>query len=204
MRTLKTRNGNPTKAWYICDLKVGENHRGEHLPTALIKKGAWRLLQCRRGFGVCMDGLDGKMSKSARIGMHHSVFSGLLETTHFNQYKLNEQQVQDHYKAIQKKFHENRFMKKEPLSFVSNKGLKDYQVVNRKTGESKPMKLLHAKLSSKGQNIPQKGYDHVFSTVEGSPLDTALQKIAKPSLTGRYVSFGMKEIDFNQITSAEI
>lgn len=40
LRTLKTRNGNPIKAWYICDLKVGENYRGEHLATALIKKGA--------------------------------------------------------------------------------------------------------------------------------------------------------------------
>ena len=204
LRILKTHNGNPTKTWYVCDLKVGENHRGEHLPTTLIKKGAWRILQCRRGFGVCIDELDGKMSKSARISMQRSFFSGLLEATPFNQYKLSAQQVQDHYKVIQEKFCENSFMKKEYLSFVSNKGLKDYQVVNRKTGVSRPMKLLHAKPSSKEQNMPQKGYNHVFSTVKGSSLDTTLQKIAKPSLTGRYVSFGMKEIDFNQITSAEI
>lgn len=204
LRTLKARNGDPTKAWYVCDLKVGENHRGEHLPTTLIKKGAWRFLQCKRAFGVCMDELNGKMSKSARVSTQHSFFSGLLETTHFNRYKLSAQQVQDHYKAIQEKFCKSRFMKKEYLSFVSNEGLKDYQVINRKTGASKPMKLLHAKPSSKEQNMPQEGYDHVFSAVKGSSLDITLQKIAEPSLTGRFVSFGMKEIDFNQITSAEI
>ncbi len=205
LRTLKTRDGNSIKAWYICDLKVGKNHRGEHLPTSLIKKAAWRFLQCRRGFGVCIDEPDGKMSKSARIGMQRSLFSGLLKATHFNQYRLSGKQVRDHHEDIRKVFCESRFMKeKEGLSFASNEGLKDDQLVDKKTGESKPMKLLHAKPGPIEQGELQEGYDHVFSAVKGTLLDTCLQKIAKPSLTGRYISFGMKEVDFNQITSAEI
>ena len=204
LRTLKTRDGKSIKTWYICDLKVGENHRGEHLPTSLIKKAAWRFLQCRRGFGVCIDEPDGKMSKSARIGMQHSLFSGLLKETHFNQYNLSAKQVRDHRESIRKVFCESRLMKEtEDLSFVSNKGLKDYRLV-KKWGESKHMKLLHAKPGSIGQGVPQEGYDHVFSAVKGTFLDTDLQKIAEPSLTGRYISLGMKEVDFNQITSAEI
>ena len=62
---------------------------------------------------MCADELDGKMSKSARIGMQRSVFSGLLEETHFSQYKLSAQQVQDHYQFIEEKFYENRFMKEK-------------------------------------------------------------------------------------------
>ena len=65
------------------------------------------------------------------------------------------------------------------------------------------MKLLDAKLSTE-QSMPQEGYEHGFFAVKDSSLDIALQKITKPSLIGRYVSFGMKEVDFNQITSAEI
>lgn len=205
LRTLKTHNGNSIKAWYVCDLKVGKNHRGEHLPTSLIKRAAWRFLQCRRGFGICMDEPDGRMSKSAQISMQSSLFSGLLKAKHFNQYRLNAKQVRDHHEGIRRVFCKSRFMKeKEVLSFVSNKGLKDYQLVDKKTGGSRPMRLLHAKPGLRGQDMPQEGYDHVFSAVKGTPLDTYLQKIAKPSLTGRYISFGMKEVDFNQITSAEI
>ncbi|MGB7128669.1 MAG: hypothetical protein WBD50_06245 [Candidatus Rhabdochlamydia sp.] len=205
LRTLKTHNGNSIKAWYVCDLKVGKNHRGEHLPTSLIKKAAWRFLQCRRGFGICMDEPDGGMSKSAQISMQRSLFSGLLKAKHFNQYRLNAKQIRDHHEGIRRIFCKSRFMKeKEVLSFVSNKGLKDYQLVDKKTGGSRPMRLLHAKPGLRGQDMPQEGYDHVFSAVKGTPLDTYLQKIAKPSLTGRYISFGMKEVDFNQVTSAEI
>ncbi|PWU14712.1 MAG: hypothetical protein C5B45_04005 [Chlamydiae bacterium] len=205
LRTLKTHNGNSIKAWYVCDLKVGENHRGEHLPTSLIKKAAWRFLQCRRGFGICMDEPDGRMSKSAQISMQHSLFSSLLKAKHFNQYRLNAKQVRDHHESIRRVFCENRCMKeKEVLRFVSNEGLKDSQLVDKKTGESRPIKLLHAKPGLRGQDMPQEGYDHAFSAVKGTPLDIYLQKIAKPFLTGHYIGFGMKEVDFNQITSAEI
>lgn len=205
LRTLKTRNGNSIKAWYICDLKVAENHRGEHLPTSLIKKAAWRFLQCRRGFGICIDEPDGKMSKSAQIGMQRSLFSGLLKATHFNQYKLSAKQIRDHHEDIRRVFCESRFMKEnEDLIFVSNEGLKDFQLIDIKTGGSKRMKLLDAKPGLIEQGEPQEGYEHVFSAVNGTFLDTNLRKIAEPSLTGRYISFAMKEVDFNQITSAEI
>lgn len=69
LRKFKLDNGNTIKAWYICDLKVGKNHRGEHLPTLLIKKGAWRVLQCRRGFGICVDEPNGEMSQSAKMSV---------------------------------------------------------------------------------------------------------------------------------------
>ena len=152
-----------------------------------------------------MDEADGRISKSAQIGMRRSLFSGLLKATHFNQYRLSAKQIRDHHKDIKEVFCESRFMKEgESLSFVSNKGLKDYQLVDKKTGGSRPMKLLHAKPGPIAQNVLQDGYDHVFSAIKGTSLDTALQKVAEPALTGRYVSFGMEEVDFNQITSAEI
>jgi hypothetical protein len=198
LRKFELDNGNTIKAWYICDLKVGENHRGEHLPTLLIKKGAWRVLQCRRGFGICVDKPNGEMSQSAKMGVQHSLFSRSLQTTPFNQYVLNAKQVTDHFNDIKKE------MGKE-LAFISNEGIKDFQIVNKETGESHQQRLLHMKLSSKEQGMPKLGCDHRISVLKGSPLDTVLEeKGFQPTLTARFISYRMKSFDFSQISSAEI
>ncbi|MGL5626004.1 MAG: hypothetical protein ACRDDW_00605 [Candidatus Rhabdochlamydia sp.] len=198
LRKFKLHDGNTIKAWYVCDLKVGENHRGEHLPTSLIKKGAWRVLQCRRGFGICVDEPNGEMSQSAKIGVQHSLFSSSLGTTSFNQYVLNAKQVTDHFNDIKKETGKE-------LAFTSNEGLKDFQIVNKETGESHPQQLLHMKLSSKEQGVPKLGYDHRISALKDSILDTALKKLGlQPTLTARFISYRMRDFDFSQISSAEI
>jgi hypothetical protein len=197
LREFKLPNGNAIKAWYVCDLKVGENYRGEHLSTSLIKKGSWRVLQCRRGFAICVDEPNGQMSKSAEIGMQHSLFSGLLQVTPFNRYDLSAEQVIDHADDIKKD-------RGKKISFISNEGIKDYQIVNKETGESCNKALLHMKLSAEKNGMPKPGYMHRISAIKDSALDVTLKKTGSKPISARFISFRMQEFDFSQISSNEI
>lgn len=198
LRKFTLPNGKAIKAWYICDLKVGKNHRGEHLPTLLIKKGAWRIFQCNRGFGICIDEPNGQMSQSAKIGAQHSLFSKSTKTTSFNQYVLSEKQVIDHSNDIKKDTGKE-------ITFTSNEGIKDFKIIHKETGESYQQQLLHMKLSSEGQGMPKPGYDHRISAIKDSALDVTLKRIGlKPSISARFISYRMRDFDFSQITSAEI
>ena len=107
-------------------------------------------------------------------------------------------QVTDHFNDIKKE------MGKE-IAFVSNEGIKDFQIINKETGESNQQRLLHMKLSSKEKGVPKLGYDHRISALKDSILDTALKKIGlQPTLTARFISYRMQGFDFSQITSTEI
>lgn len=206
LRTLKAPNGSSIKAWYVCNLKVDENHRGENLAKKLIKKSIWHLLQHRRGFGICKDESNGQMSKAAEISTQQSILSRVLKTTSFNLYKLNAEQATEHYGKIEEVFRKHGYMdKKENLVFLSNEGLKDYQIIDKKTGINHSLQLLHAVPSSKEQGMPKKGYDHMISAVKDSAFDKDLKEIIgyEPSSTARFVSCNMGNFDFNQITSKE-
>ncbi len=204
LRTLKTYQGELQKAWYICDLKVGEKYQGEHCPLMLIKNALWRFFQAPRGFGICMNPPYGE-PKAAKIWRKYGTLSG-SDNQILNLYTLTAAQVNEHRKNIDVSLREHRYMQEnEHLAFKSTSGCKDYQIYNENGKETRPWQLLHIQPSVENLNAPQPGYTHMLSAVDGTALDTSFKKIlGLPSSTAQIVSYGMRGIDFNYLTSNQI
>lgn len=202
LRTLPTKNGKSIKAWYICDLKVGKDYRGEHLPLLLVKKAIWKFFQCPRGFGICMNPQNGK-PKAAEIWRQHAPIKGSTYQT-LTFYTLTKEQLLTYREKIVQNLRIHGYMKEgENINFVSTTGMKDYEISNKEGSRS--WQLLHCRPSLGNVNPLKENYEYMLTAVEGSPLDIEYENIlGKASSTAQIVSYGMKNFDFNIITSNEI
>lgn len=205
LRTMKTRTGKLVPAWYICDLKVDKKYQGEHIPLKIAEKVAFaRFLQCPRGFGICMNPPDGK-PKAAGIFKKHGPIPG-LQTNVLNLYTLNAQQIQKHRTYLEGILMKRGYMKAyEQLVITSTVGAKDYLICNTSDQASRPWLLFHLRPSiSNGLDLHEDG-TYMICAVEGTLLDADFRKVlGMPSSTAQIVSYGMKDVDFNFLTSNQI
>jgi hypothetical protein len=204
LRTVKNKRGKKMKAWYICDLKVDPKYQGEHLPVTMVKKFALaRFVQCPRGFAICMNPVTGD-PKAASIFKKNGPISD-IHTQTLNLYSLSAEQAQEQHDYIQSCLVKHGYMKKNmQLGLVATAGVKDYKISNRLTAQTRPWNLLHIKPSLKGFR-PQESATHMVCAVEGTQLDNDFKKnLGSPSSTAQIVSYGMKTVDFNFLTSDQI
>lgn len=202
LRTMKTKKGTLKKAWYICDLKVSQEHQGKHLPLVITKTVApKRFLQCPRGFGICMNPPTGE-PKAAKIFKQHGPVIN-LQTDILNLYTFTQQQANALEINIRKALIKHGYMKPhEKIAYVSTSGMKDYQIFNQHS--SRPWNLLHAIVSKKSSS-PQADAIHMICSVQGTNLDNDFKKLfGQPSCTAQIVSYGMKDFDFNWLTTNQI
>lgn len=208
LRTLKDRNGQSLRAWYLCDLKVHEKYQGEHIPMKIIKKIAFsRFVQCLRGFAIFMNPADGE-PRAASIFKKHGPLENVRVQT-LNLYSLSYEEVQKHREALEQALIRHGYM--EPglgmhLGFVTTAGKKDYEIINKNTRQRKPWNLIHMRPTSSRAMKAQEGATHMICAVEGTALDNAYKKImdAAPSSTAQVMSYGMEDVDFNFLTSDQI
>ncbi len=204
LRNIKDRTGKHQEAWYICDLKVNEKYQGEHLPMIITQKIAFsRFKQCPRGFAICMNPTVGD-PKAARIFKKHGPIMG-INTQTLNLYTLSGQQVKQHQDNIQIILVKHGYMKSNmKLGVVSTSGRKDYEIINKTTGEVRSWNLQHI-VPSTNEFTLQEDANYMICSVEGSKLDNDFKKIlGLPSSTAQILSYGMNGFDFNFLTSAEI
>lgn len=203
LRTVKTFHGKPIKAWYICDLKVGENYRGEHLLLRLVQRAAWRFFNAPRGFGICMN-LPNEEPKAAEIWRKHGPLVGSVQTLHL--YTLTAEQIREHRQTIESYLRNNAYMRKgESIHFRSTSGSKNYQIFNDNENSVRSWRLLHIQPGSDGQLEPEEEYVHMSCAVKESSPDLFYRSIlGSPSSTAQVVSYGMEKVDFNCIVSNQI
>lgn len=204
LRKLKTNDGKLTKAWYICDLKVGEKFRGQHIPFMLIQKAAWRIFQCPRGFGICMNPPQGE-PKAAKLWRSHGPISGSTQT--MNLYTLTGDEVILHSNKIEILLRDKGYLGQDQhLIFKSTDGMKDYQIFGKDPKTTNPWLLAHAQPGPATSFIPEPGKTYMISAMNGTPLDKELNDLfgKKASSTAQIVSYGMKNVDFNFLTSNQI
>jgi|GEM_PF-2949436 len=204
LRKMHTCNGKTKKVWYICDLKVDQNYQGQHLPLFMIKKIAfWRYLQCSRGFAICMNPAVGD-PKAASIFKKHGPWS--LDTQVLNLYILSASQVEQNRDTLKKTLIDHGYMQDhQELQFVSTSGAKDYEITNTISGQKRPWHLIHIQVGE-GTHVPlQDDATYMICAVEGTALDTDFKALLGiPTSTAQIVSYGMKDIDFNYLTSNQI
>jgi hypothetical protein len=204
LREMTTFDGKIKKAWYICDLKVHQNYQGQHLPIFMAKKVAfWRYLQCPRGFAICMNPSVGE-PKAASIFKKYG--SWVLDTQVLNLYNLSASQVEQHKGTLKKILVDHGYMKDhQELLFVSTHGDKDYEITDTISQQKRPWHLIHIQ-AGEGQQTPLvDNATYMICAVEGTTLDNNFKiLLGIPSSTAQIVSHGMKEIDFNYLTSSQI
>ncbi len=179
LRKIPYKNNKTLKAWYICDLKVAEKFRGEHLPVCIFQKAIWRFFQCSRGYGICMNPSNNSEPQAAKIWKNHGTVKGHNSLT-INLYNLSFHQIQEAKDKIEKILGGNQ------ITFKSMKGIKEFEIFSKESPNNKDeWKLLHIQhgpleekeLSESNMSVPQQGYDHMIAAVEGSDLDEKLKDI---------------------------
>lgn len=204
LRNMVTCKGKTKKAWYIGDLKVDQNYQGQHLPTFLIKKIAfWRYLQCSRGFAICMNPMTGE-PKAASIFKKHNPWH--IDTHVLNFYTLSADQMGRHKDALKKILVDHGYMQKHhELLFVSTDGVKDYEITDTISQHKRPWRLLHIQAGEGMQACLENDATYMICAVEGTALDNDFKTLLDaPSSTAQILSYGMKNFDFNYLTSNQI
>lgn len=211
LRTIPTRSGKTIPAWYICDLKVKASYQGERLPLFILQQVALgRLMQCPRGYGICMNPRVGE-PKAAVIFKKHGPF-GRLQTQTLNLYTLSAAAAEKNSSLIQAALTTLGYATHDQhVVFRSTHGAKDYLITNEETDQNYPWKLFHLQLSNdpsaalfENGKADEDG-TYMLCAVEGTELNQALKKICDaPTSTAQIVSYGMEEVDFNFLTSNQI
>lgn len=167
----------PLKAWYICDLKVKDDYRGEHIPIRLFQKGFWRFFQCSRGYAICMNPGDGSVPRAAHIWQQHGALSS--NTLGLNLYNIQA----EHFAAVRARIEEACHGQ---ITFKSMAGIKEFEIFQEANPEQvEEWRILHIQHGAKGEKElsptvstdPKPLHDHLIATVEGSALDQALAKM---------------------------
>ncbi len=177
LREMGQPGGESVQAWYICDLKIKEEYRGDHIPLRIFQKGFWRFFQCPRGYAICMNPGDGTVPKAARIWQQHGFLSS--NTLTLNLYNLKAEDVAASRAQIERAC-------KGDLLFKSMKGIKEFEIFQeRNPAQTEEWRIAHIqhgplgekKLSPSVSADPTPGADHLIASVEGSALDRALAAI---------------------------
>jgi hypothetical protein len=165
---------NPLKAWYICDLKIKEEYRGEHIPIRLIQSGFWRFFQCSRGYGICMNPGDGSAPRVAQIWQRHGALNS--NTLGLNLYNIKA----EHFTGTRRRLEQAC---QGSITFKSMASIKEFEIFQEANpAQTEEWRILHVQHGPKGEKElsptvsthPKSGHDHLIAAVEGSALDRAL------------------------------
>lgn len=179
---------NKTKAWYICDLKVAKEHRGNRIPRNMMIHSMFNLFRSRRVYGISMD-TKGEENRIAKLGK--TMFLKPVETLLI--YSLTTEQMTKVMPIL--KFHRKR------VSFSSLDGIK-----NLKLSSGKNMELLHAQWNITGKYMhPVNGYTHMFCCVSKDKMVKGLKDLGiVTDISATIVQHGMDDVDWSFVLTSEI
>lgn len=186
----------PTRAWYLGDLKVHPDYRGQKLPLRMLSSAFWlNYLRCARGYAISMNPGDGRPNRIVKLLAHFRWapvrFAGTLEL-----YSM----TQDEMRSCESTLKKHR----GPVSYLSLQGKKE--IVLTSTGA--PMPLLHVQFGAcaePGLSEPQRDSHHMFCVPAGDALSLELRLQGHaPSATASLISHRMKGCDWRFVLSSDI
>jgi hypothetical protein len=190
------RRGGRRKAWYICDLKVHLDYRGQHLPLKLLGRVfLLNYMRCPRGYAISMDPGDGSPNRVLRLLQRFRWLPFRL-ATRLHIFSLSCDQVRQ-----SRDFIEDALGK---ITFLSLRGKKD--LILEGTGE--PLPVLHMQYGGCGEYgtaEPEPGFAHMFCVPEGDQLLATLQaKKIFPIAQASVIAHGMGDTDWRFILTSDI
>jgi hypothetical protein len=187
-------DGNSVESWYLCDLKVHPDYRGNKLTMKIFRKGLIpSLLKCRRGFAVSMNGVGpnrivSMMSKAplTPLGLHSIL----------NIFTLTEKQAIDCRNSIESI--------RGPISFLTLNGVKD--LVLSSSGKVLPLSHIQfGPLAKKGSNAPIPNHQHMISAPQGDVLSKKLIELGiNATAQASILHFRMLNTDFRYLLTSDI
>lgn len=182
-------------AWYVGDLKVRPDRRGEHIPLRMLAAAfAAEYPRCTRGYGISMNPPEGDnrvlriVRRFPLIPIVHAATLGFFSLSAADMRRAAPE-VQHH---------------RGPLAYLSLRGVKD--LVLESTGS--PLPLLHVQhgpLAAPGHSDPVEGAVHMLC----APLDDALCRdlvaLGFPvTATATVIAHRMEAYDWGQVLTSEI
>lgn len=182
-------------AWYVGDLKVRPDRRGEHVPLRMLTAAfPAEYPRCRRGYGISMNPPEGEnrvlriFRRFPMIPIVHAATLGFFSLA-AEAMRTAEPVVRRHRGA---------------LSYLSLRGIKD--LVLESTGA--PLPLLHVQhgpLAAPGHAEPVDGAVHMLCAPVGDPVCQALVQLGHPvSATATVITHRMDGYDWRQVLTSEI
>lgn len=190
----------PRLCWYLCDLKVHPDFRGQHIPLKLLSKVfLMNYLRCQRAYAISMNSSSGtnriaKMLKKFRwlpFRNHGTLWIYSMDVDRINHTRL----------LLEKYLGE--------ICFLSLEGKKD--LVLQSNGKRLP--LLHLQYGELNNiqandiviNNPRPQHIHMFCLPEGHPLIATLksEKI-EPDASATIIAHGMGGCDWRFIRTSDI
>jgi len=156
--------GGFVQAWYLCDLKVHPDFRGQRLPTRLFQKNIlFNYLRCGRGYAISMNPPD-RPNRVIKLAQKFS-WLAVQVAGQINLYTLDQDQalkVQPQLSSIV-----------GPVSYLSLAEKKDL-VMKSSNQRLKLLHLQHGPFARPQFNQPQMNHTHMVCAVAGSRLDQFL------------------------------
>ena len=182
-------------AWYICDLKVRPDRRGEHLPLRMFAAAfPPEFARCPRGYGISMNPPD-RPNRVLAIFQRFPVMP-IRHATTLELWSLDAAAMRAALPHV--RTHRGN------AGFRSLAGVKD--IVLTSTGA--PMALLHTQFgpyAAPTRAEPAEGAVHMLATPAADGLGAALRTLGHtPSATATVITLGMEARDWSWILTSDI
>jgi len=184
------------RGWYICDLKVRPDFRGQHLPLKFLGK-TWlqNYLRCPRGYAISMNSSAKQANRIAKL-MARFRWLRFRLAAQLQIYALDYDQVIEQRALLERHL--------GPVSFLSLRGQKD--LVLQSTGKPLPLlHLQHGPCGVQGAKNPQSGFTHMFCLTES---DSLIGKLAEqnihPHADASLIAHGMSGCNWKFVLTSDI
>lgn len=197
IRQVPFRAGQPArKAWYLCDLKVHPEHRGNHYPLTMMRKAFIPCyLRCQRGYAISMNPGDGSPNRVVKL-MRRWRWTPLSHAGNLQIFSVAAERME----LLEPLLEEHR----GKISYRSLAGIKD--IVLESTG--RPMPLIHVHWGASAEpelDRPQPGHEHMFCAPDGDPLIGALKDRGMlPTASASIIQHGMGDCDWKFVLTSDI
>ncbi len=186
----------PEKAWYVCDLKVHPDYRGQHIPLKMITGAFFQnYIRCARGYGISMNSAGSKQNRVAKLAKHFK-WAPTSSSTQLEIYSLDSAAIKQIAPILEKH--------RGPISYLSLAGKKD--LILQSTG--KPLPLLHAQFgpcAAGNVATPQDNHTHMFCVPSQDPLAIELSsQQVLPSSSATLIQHRMKHQNWQHILTSDI
>lgn len=184
------------KAWYLCDMKVHPDFRGQKIPVKMFRK---YFLPCyiksQKGFALNMENSSGKKNPITKI-MENLPWTPFKQGARILFYYEDDVRTRDAMAILKSK--------RPNISFSSLKGIKD--LVLKSSGTRIP--LMHMEWNetvSGASDRPLAEHLHMWSLDENSELNTLLADIGiKPKASGLIFHHRLAHLDWNELRTSEL
>lgn len=188
------KSGQTVDSWYLCDLKVHPDFRGNGLTMKIFRKGLLAsLIKSRRGFAVTMNSVG--PNRIVKM-LAKAPFTPLGLHSVLDFFTMSEEQALSCRSVIESE--------RGTISFLTLKGVKDLVL----TSTSKPLPLSHIQfgpLAQQGSNDPMPNHQHMIAAPQGDALGKKLIALGiKPDAQASIVHFRMPNTDFRYLLTSDI